>query len=626
MEFRLLGPLEVQRGTEILDLGPPKRRALLLRLLLENGLTVGVDRLCDDLWNGRPPPSAVSSVHAHISRLRMVLEPGRARQEQAKVLRSVPTGYALRLPPEMLDSVQFERALQQAHALAAGGRVGEARQETERALGLWRGTPLMDASHQRFVEGEVSRLEELKLSAEELLTTLLLQEGQIAQAIIGAERLVERDPLREASWAMLMRALYFAGRHAEALQRYETVRTLLARDLGLDPGPALRETQMAILRHDTVVLRPPVRSQALGTQRFAAELPPVGWTLPGREDELGRLSAMLREAAGGHTGWAVLSGEPGIGKTRVAEELAQRAAASGAIVLRTRCAVDGLPGSGIAERQLRLLTETLERLAEGGESPRPTLCVVEDIDLASADVRGLLSVHARTLRDAPLAMLCTVTDDPGPVTERFLAELAACGAEQLRLDPLTEDDVRRVVLAADGDADSGDVTHRFHELSGGNPFLLTQLLKQPVGPRAGAVPLAVRSVVRTRLADLSPAARQVIDAAAVLGGRPDMTLVSQLTGLPVDQVLELADQAVTARLLTWRGETSHEEPGGYRFPAGLLLQGVLAELSPARSQSLHAAAAKLLAARTGWHGAEAAAHALMAGPALRPEETEARSR
>ncbi|MER6707066.1 BTAD domain-containing putative transcriptional regulator [Streptomyces fumanus] len=621
--------MEVQRDNEVLDLGPPKRRALLLRLLLANGQTVGVDRLCDDLWDGSPPPSAMSSVHAHISRLRMVLEPERARKEQAKVLRSVPTGYALRVPPDMLDSVRFERMVQQAHALSSRGRIGEARQEAERSLGVWRGAPLLDAYQHRFAEGEAARLEALKLSVEELCTTLLLQEGQIAQAIIGAERLIERDPLREASWAMLMRALYFAGRHAEALQRYETVRALLARDLGLDPGPALRETQMAILRHDTTTLRPPPQRILLAAAPPGETVTPpnaAGPSLPGRERELTRLSGLLRDAATGHTRWAVVTGAPGTGKTRIADELVKSAAAAGFDTAYARCTGNTGPQSGVRDRTLDRLVRTMDTLTDTAEA-RPAFCVLEDVHRASADVREFLSSYARSVRHASLCVLLTASDAPGPDTERLLAELAVCDAEQIELAPLTESDVRQIVSTEADGAVPADMAPEMFALSGGNPFLLTQLVKQAASRRDTPderlpVPPAIQSIVRARLAGLSPAARQVVECAAVSGDEPDMELVSQLAEMRIGVVLELADQAVAARLLSWDESRLTQASGGYRFTAGVLLRGVLMQLSPARRQILHARAARLLAARTGWDDQDIATHVVMAGPALPAEESE----
>ncbi|MDF6045550.1 AAA family ATPase [Streptomyces sp. JH14] len=604
-----------------MDIGPPKRRALLLRLLLENGRAVAVERLCDDLWDGSPPPSALSSLHAHISRLRMVLEPDRARQEQAMVLRSVPTGYALRVPLEELDSAQFERAVERAHTLAGGSRIGEARKEIERAMSLWRGAPLADASQYRFAEREAVRLEELKLSAEELRTTLLFQEGQVAQAISGAERLVERDPLREASWAMLMRALYVAGRHAEALQRYETVRALLSRDRGLDPGPTLRETRLAILRHDTVVLQPPALPFS-GSASVSTTIPRqvhVREPLLGREEEVDRLSGMLQAAAGGRTSWAVVSGEPGVGKTRIAEELARQAAEAGFGALWVQCTEEGhlaLPDGPYDRLARELRQRASDRSSDTADTP--TLCVLEDVHRAPAEMRGLLSSYARILRGAHLAVLCTVADDPGTDVEQLLADLAGCGADQIRLAPLTEAAVKRIVEEAEGYTVPRSTATELHELSGGNPFLLTELLKLPAPLRARVsdqVPPAVQSVVRVRLARLTPDARTIIDSAAVLGARPDMNLVARLTGMPVDTVLQLADQAVVGNLLCW-SEATQNEPGGYRFPAGVLLRGVLAQLSPARRQTLHAEAARALVTAATRHTEDIAAHVAAAGPAL----------
>ncbi len=601
MDFRVLGPLEVRRDGEVLRLGPPKRRALLLRLLLENGHTVGVERLCDDLWNGSPPPGARSSVHAHISRLRTVLEPGRGRHREPQVLRSTPTGYALSFRSELLDSVRFERSVRQAQVLADAGRVDEALRETERALAMWRGTPLADARDHPFVTGESGRLHDVKLSAEELRTSLLLRESRIVEAITSAERLVERDPLREASWTVLMRALYLAGRPAEALRRYEEVRLLLARDLGVEPGPGLRDTQLAVLRHDIGALRPPPPRVAAAVQSGPVRRPAgIRPDLPGRERELGRLSELLRGAAGGRAGWAVVTGEPGVGKSRIVEEVARQACDTGWQVLRTWCAEESHPGSRVLDRQLEPLAAQLRKLSENAHVTGPTLCVVEDVHLASDDLRGLLLTYARTLREAPLAVVCTVADLPGPATERFLAGLAGRGADVLSLAPLTEAGVRRVVSAATEGPVPGDVAHRLHGLSGGNPFLLHQVLAhlRHLGPaphphgtwsrELRTVPPAVRSVVRARLAELSPAARQVVDRAAVTGDRPDMRLVARLGLMPLDETLSLADQAVAARLLAWSEATSPYDSQGYHFPAGLLRRAVLDELSPARRRTLHA--------------------------------------
>ncbi|KAF4406598.1 MULTISPECIES: AfsR/SARP family transcriptional regulator [Streptomyces] len=255
--FRSLGPLEVVGTGGPIGLGPPQRQALLLRLLSEDCRPVSVERLCEDLWDGNPPSSAVSSVHAHISRLRSALgtprERGAGRGEaapSAELLASTSAGYTLRVPPDRRDTYLFERAAERAHRLAACGRPGPARRTAEEALGLWRGQPYAEARGLLFARQASDRLEGLRRSVQDLRARLFLDEGRADRAVAAAEELTGRDPLRETSWVTLLRSLHAAGRTAEALQRYETVRRMLADTLGADPGPELRRTHLALLRQD----------------------------------------------------------------------------------------------------------------------------------------------------------------------------------------------------------------------------------------------------------------------------------------------------------------------------------------------------------------------------------------
>ncbi|MER5973147.1 BTAD domain-containing putative transcriptional regulator [Streptomyces sp. NPDC002055] len=261
LEFGLLGPLVAHSEDRALDLGPPKRRVLLLRLLLERGHAIPLESLCDDLWTSRPPRGAVSSVHAHISRLRDALEPERPRRGKTSLLVREPMGYALRVPAEAQDAVRFEQALGRARRLLGEGRVGPARQEIDDALALWRGAALADAVDHPFAAQEIIRLEEARLLGRELRVTILVREGNLEEAMLSAEELTAGHPLREVTWELLMHALYLSGRPAEALQRYAKLRALLSEELGMDPGPRLRRLQTAILRQDDSwlhALGPPV--------------------------------------------------------------------------------------------------------------------------------------------------------------------------------------------------------------------------------------------------------------------------------------------------------------------------------------------------------------------------------
>ncbi|MFC4501367.1 MULTISPECIES: BTAD domain-containing putative transcriptional regulator [Streptomyces] len=262
MRFGLLGPVEVLRGDELLELGPRQRRLLLVRLLIEDGRPVSQETLCRDLWPTDRPTGAASSVRAHISRLRAVLDP--ALQGRSAMLVSGPAGYALKVPDDARDTALFEESVSRARDALRNRRLPSAREEIEAALGLWRGEALAEAAEHDFAIRERTRLDGALHDAKELRAAILVQQGETELAIDVAGGLVLRAPLRETSWALLMRALYVAGRPVEALRQYERFRDMLATELGLDPSPRLRDLHTAILRHDVVALGAPRPSDKSG--------------------------------------------------------------------------------------------------------------------------------------------------------------------------------------------------------------------------------------------------------------------------------------------------------------------------------------------------------------------------
>ncbi|MFD7613942.1 BTAD domain-containing putative transcriptional regulator [Streptomyces sp. NPDC059828] len=157
-------------------------------------------------------------------------------------------------PDGVPDSARFATGLRHARQAEEAGSTTSARQTVGDALALWRGSALQDAVRYPFAVAEARRLDGLRHQAEELRAHLLLADGEPEAAAIAVEALVEAAPLREASWAILMRALYASGRAAEALRQYECFRIALAEDLGVDSGPGLRELHLAILRHDADAL------------------------------------------------------------------------------------------------------------------------------------------------------------------------------------------------------------------------------------------------------------------------------------------------------------------------------------------------------------------------------------
>ena len=240
MEFRVLGPLEVLDAGRPLDLGAPRQRALLAVLLLNANEVVSTDRLAEALWPGGIPRTAVKAIQVYVSALRKAL--GDARN----VLETRGPGYVLRVAPGELDLHEFERLLATAHEEAPGPRVATLKE----ALALWRGAALADFEYESFVQQEAARLGELRQAALEARIEAELELGSDSELIGELQALVALRPLQERPRALLMRALYRAGRQSEALDVYRDGKRLLDEELGLEPGRELRELERAILRHD----------------------------------------------------------------------------------------------------------------------------------------------------------------------------------------------------------------------------------------------------------------------------------------------------------------------------------------------------------------------------------------
>jgi DNA-binding SARP family transcriptional activator len=259
VEFKLLGPLEVSRDGEPLDLGAPRQRAVLAFLLLHANDVVSVDRLAEALWPTETPRTAAKTIQVYVSALRKAF--GGARD----VIETRGPGYVLQVGPGELDLREFE-----ALVLRAEDEEPSARVETLReALALWRGAPLADFAYESFAQPEVARLEEVRRHAVEERIEAALELGGGSELVAELQALVAERPLEERSRSMLMRALYRAGRQPEALTAFREAKRLLADELGLEPGPQLRELERAILRHDPSLTAAPssLRSVVVAAER-----------------------------------------------------------------------------------------------------------------------------------------------------------------------------------------------------------------------------------------------------------------------------------------------------------------------------------------------------------------------
>jgi DNA-binding SARP family transcriptional activator/tetratricopeptide (TPR) repeat protein len=213
-------------------------RALLGFLLLHANEVISSDRLIDEVWGPDPPKTAGASLQNYVSRLRKTIG--------ADLLISQPPGYMLRVDPERFDLARFER-------LTAEARGAEPRERAEKlraALALWRGPALEDLAFESFAQDEARRLEEARLAALEERIDADLELDVDGDLAVELEELVAEHPLRERFHVQLMRALYRAGRQAEALAAFQSARGVLMDELGLEPGEELRAVQQAILQQD----------------------------------------------------------------------------------------------------------------------------------------------------------------------------------------------------------------------------------------------------------------------------------------------------------------------------------------------------------------------------------------
>ena len=255
LEFRVLGPLEVRAGGSVLQLGGTRQRAVLALLLTHANEIVSSDRLIDGLWAGELPASATNTLQGYISHLRKALG--------EDVIETRAPGYGIRVGPGELDLDRFEQAVERGRGQLDAGETGAAAHTLREALALWRGKALADFAFESFAQGEIARLEELRLAALEKRIDAELALGRESELVGELERLVVEHPLRERVRGQLMLALYRSGRQTEALAAYQDARASLVDELGLDPGPALQELERAMLRQDPALGRDSASTNAI---------------------------------------------------------------------------------------------------------------------------------------------------------------------------------------------------------------------------------------------------------------------------------------------------------------------------------------------------------------------------
>jgi DNA-binding SARP family transcriptional activator len=650
----ILGAAEARLNGAAVDLGTRKQRALLAALAMHRGRPVPADTLVDLLWGEAPPAAVTATLQGYVARLRRALEPDRPPRSPSEVLVTQQGGYALVLPDDALDAACFEASVAAAHERLGTVAAAESLPQPElqalfdslsSALGLWRGLPYTELEESPAAQAERSRLEELRATALEDRAVAGLGLGRHAMVAGELEVLTATYPLRERLWGLRALALTRSGRQADALEVLRQVRELLSEELGLEPGAELRELQTAVLRQDPGLAwtardsgettseapRTPTRSTPRGPAGFA-------WPLVGRDDELGALVGLL-ERSEEQPVFAVLTGEPGIGKSRLCAELAAHAQSEGVTVLVGRCSQDeGAPPLYPWASVLRDLGhdlpsdpgeddrddtasrfrawEAIARTLAEEAAERHLLVLLDDLHWADTSTLRVLRLLAETVESGRLMVVATWRPQPPPTGQ--LAELAETLARRhalrVELHGLTADEAAEVVSSVAEAAPTTTEADALRARTDGNPFFLVEYarLAREGGDLTALLaeehpPAAVQDVLTRRLAALPDDTARALRFACVVGRHFDVATLARGLDLDEDDVLDALDPALAAGLVREFGVDR------FRFAHALVRDTAYAALSRSRRGRMHARVAEVMADQ-GNRDSEVARHWLEAGP------------
>jgi DNA-binding SARP family transcriptional activator len=490
---RILGPVEVVGPDGVVELRGPKERCLLAVFTVNLGAAVPEALLVDALWDGAPPRTATKTLQNYVLRLRRRLD---GCGDAAILTR--PTGY-------VLDGLTTDAAT--ARVLVAKGRRAAERgacavaiSRFDEALAQWRGPALAEFAHQAWAATEAAGLSELRASTAEERIAALLAVGRHRDAVAECDKLVAEEPLRERRWTQLMLALYRDGRQGEALEAFRRLRAVLVDELGVEPGPEARRLEAAILAHDPALRR---RTSTRDS------------TCVGRDRELATLLEHLADATAGRGRATFLSGEPGIGKSRLLAELAAQAQARGVQVLSGRCLegagalpfhpfvaaieafLDGAPPTGSLaqllhgpgeatgpvlrpdELRLRLL-DGVARFLAGLAVETPVMLLVDDLHWADDGTVAMLRHVARSTTGHRLFLVGAYrgseVGERHPLADALGALRSETDCAVLRVKGLDRVSVERLAGTTAGGRVDAPLLDALYAETQGNPFFVREVI------------------------------------------------------------------------------------------------------------------------------------------------------
>lgn len=623
-EIRLLGRATVTVGGKpVAAFAAPRLQQLLARLILESGVPQARGRLAFELW----PDSDERQARTN---LRKLLHELRTSLPNADDLVEADT-HSVRWRASsgaVVDVVTFLDA------------VGEGDLETAAAS---YGGDLLPGSYDDWLLTERERLRTMAIDVLRRLASDAEASGDDETVTRHARRLVQLDPLDEHGYRQLMQALSRRGDRAEAVRAYHRCVEALRRDLGVDPDPTTREAYEAI------------RSQAVTRSAPVSAPPPE---LVGRDAESAVARQVWERASSARAGVLLVTGEAGVGKSRLVEDLARSVAAEGHLVARTRAyeASGRFPWGPVVEllrsdairpalarleavwlAELALLLPELraerpglpeppmlheearrqrlfEAVVRGLAAPaRPLLLVVDDVQWCDPDTVELIGFLVRRAPTTPVLVAATARTDEvgdGNALPTVLAELLRDDAlHQVgldRLDPAATAELAARLTGQQLDQSAAD--HLWRETEG-NALFIVEAVRSGLVAETTVTP-TVQAVIRARLAHLSPDARELVDVAGTLGRAFTVEELGAATGRDEDDLVDSLDEL-------WRRQIIREQGDGYDFSHDKLREVAHAEISPVRRRRLHRAVAEGLATLHGREpgpvSARLAAHYARAG-------------
>jgi DNA-binding SARP family transcriptional activator len=536
----LLGPVAAAAAGTALPLGGLKQRAVFALMALNAGRVVALDRLVDELWTDEPPSRATLSLQSYVARLRRVLADVSASDGETPRILTQPPGWLLTLDPGLVDVTRFEALIADARSAFLAGDPAAASRALQEALALYTGEPMADLTDVRFAREEADRLNELRLSATELLLQTQLALGESDAVAERAGRFVAANPFRERGWSAYMIALYRSGRQSEALGAAARLRRLLATELGVDPSAEVRRLEERILRQDPALLTPEVvRAAGPAATGSASSSPsssgpsssgpsssgpsPSGpessspTRLVGRDGVLSAVDTVVAAAGAGRGRLVLLHAPAGLGKSSILAELETRVRDAGGTVLRGDCiGADAAPAlwpwvsvvrglaAGDADSARRALAGLQHgRIGPDGGDPtdppvsrmqlfravidalaaeralRPVAVVMDDVHWADADTTTLLSLAVDEL--AAHGVLFAVAVRSGEAgADRVLAlvdRLRRADVHRVSLLPLGVREVGVLVGELSGADPPGEVISAIHDRTAGNPLFVRELVR-----------------------------------------------------------------------------------------------------------------------------------------------------